>query len=263
MSSARCRFWMTRCLLTAAQGARVKPQLPITTVVMPWKHDEVPRGSQKIWASMWVWPSTKPGATTSPSASMTSRARSRMRPIVSIRPWRTPMSAGYAGKPDPSTTIPFLITRSNGIAGSSRRRGTLSTCAISYYECRAGSGRPTVEMKQRLVSVVVAVWVALLVAAPAYAGGGGGGGGGHGGGGHGGGRGFSGGHHGGHHHFHHRGRVFVGFVPFYAYPYWWDFPQYYYYPPVDIEPQPPVYIQQQPGAHQYWGYLPSPRAASP
>src|SRR5206468_1181543 len=39
---------------------------------------------------MWVWPSTKPGATTSPSASMTSRARSRMRPIVSIRPWLRP-----------------------------------------------------------------------------------------------------------------------------------------------------------------------------
>jgi len=114
-----------------------------------------------------------------------------------------------------------------------------------------------VEVKQHLVSIALAVLVALMMVAPAYAGGG------QGGGGHGGGRGFSGGHHGGHHHFHHRGRVFVGFVPFYAYPYWWDYPQYYYYPPVDIEPEPPVYIQQQPGAQQYWYYCQSAGAYYP
>ena len=42
-------------------GARVKPQLPMTTVVTPCQHELVPSGSQKTWASMWVWPSTKPG----------------------------------------------------------------------------------------------------------------------------------------------------------------------------------------------------------
>ncbi len=112
MSSALWRFRTTKCLSDAAQGARVKPQLPITTLVMPCQHDEVPSGSQKICASMWVCPSTKPGVTTWPSASITSRARSRMRPMVTMRPCRTPTSARYRGKPDPSITIPFLITRS-------------------------------------------------------------------------------------------------------------------------------------------------------
>src|SRR5207253_2912860 len=89
---------------------------------MPCQHEEVPSGSQKIWASMCVWPSIKPGVTTWPSASITSRARSRMRPIVTMRPWRTPTSARYRGRPDPSTTEPFLITRSYGMLNSPRDR---------------------------------------------------------------------------------------------------------------------------------------------
>ncbi len=36
MSSALWRFRTTKCLSFAAHGASVKPQLPITTVVMPW-----------------------------------------------------------------------------------------------------------------------------------------------------------------------------------------------------------------------------------
>src|SRR5262249_1865167 len=73
MSSARWRLRMTRARSALAQGARVKPQLPMTTLVMPCQQDDVPSGSQNTWASMWVWPSTKPGQTTRPSASMTSR----------------------------------------------------------------------------------------------------------------------------------------------------------------------------------------------
>src|SRR5262249_29890595 len=116
MSSARWRLRTTRCLFSLEHGASVTPQLPITTLVIPCQHDEVPSGSQKICASMCVWPSMKPGATTWPSASMTSRARSRMRPIAAMRPCRTPTSARYRGSPDPSMTAPFLITRSYGIA---------------------------------------------------------------------------------------------------------------------------------------------------
>ena len=112
MSSARSRLRMTMCLSAAAQGASVKPQLPMTTVVTPCQQEEVPSGSQKTCASMWVWPSTMPGATTWPSASITSRARSRMRPSVTMRPCRTPTSARYRGRPEPSITMPFLITRS-------------------------------------------------------------------------------------------------------------------------------------------------------
>src|SRR5256885_11021699 len=52
MSSARWRLRTTRCLFSSAHGARVKPQLPITTEVMPCQQDEVPSGSQKICASM-------------------------------------------------------------------------------------------------------------------------------------------------------------------------------------------------------------------
>src|SRR5262249_857276 len=118
ISSARWRLRTTRCLFSSAQGARVKPQLPITTLVMPCQHDEVPSGSQKTCASMWVWPSMKPGATTWPSASITSRARSRIRPIGVRRPCRTPTSARYRGRPDPSITVPFLITRSYDMLSS-------------------------------------------------------------------------------------------------------------------------------------------------
>src|SRR6185295_2086120 len=79
-----------------------------------------------IWASMWVWPSTKPGATTWPSASRTSRACSRMRPIETILPWRTPTSARKRGSPEPSITVPFLITRSYAMSDLSFSRGTLA-----------------------------------------------------------------------------------------------------------------------------------------
>ena len=50
-------------------GASVNPQLPITAVVTPCQHDDVPSGSQNIWASMCVCPSMKPGVTTWPLAS--------------------------------------------------------------------------------------------------------------------------------------------------------------------------------------------------
>ena len=96
----------------SAHGASVKPQLPMTTLVMPCQQEDVPSGSQKIWASMWVCPSTNPGATTLPSASMTSRALSRSRPMATILPAFTPTSPRYRGRPDPSTTHPFLISRS-------------------------------------------------------------------------------------------------------------------------------------------------------
>src|SRR5499426_2660919 len=118
MSSARWRFWITMPLSASAHGASVKPQLPITTEVMPCQHDDVPSGSQKTCASMWVWPSMKPGVTTWPSASITSRARSRIRPIVAMRPCRTPTSARYPGSPEPSMTVPFLITRSYDMLSS-------------------------------------------------------------------------------------------------------------------------------------------------
>src|SRR5262249_12562850 len=130
MSSARSRLRTTMALSASAQGASVKPQLPITTLVIPCQHDDVPIGSQKICASMCVWPSTKPGATTMPSASMTSRAASRMRPMSTMRPWRTATSARWRGWPVPSTSTPFLMSRSCGISVLSQVEG-LGEAAIA------------------------------------------------------------------------------------------------------------------------------------
>src|SRR5512143_1209941 len=58
--------------------------------------------------------STKPGATTQPSASIVSSAAvSPRRPTATTWPSRTPMSAVYAGSPDPSTTVPPRTSRSS------------------------------------------------------------------------------------------------------------------------------------------------------
>src|SRR5436309_3082312 len=48
MSSARSRLRMTMCLSAAAQGASVKPQLPMTTVVTPCQQDEVPVERRRV-----------------------------------------------------------------------------------------------------------------------------------------------------------------------------------------------------------------------
>src|SRR5262252_4828531 len=61
MSSARSRFFTTRCFSSGRHGARVNPQLPMTTLVTPCQHEHVPSGSHATCASMWVWPSMKPG----------------------------------------------------------------------------------------------------------------------------------------------------------------------------------------------------------
>src|SRR5436190_23875087 len=66
--------------------------------------------------------STKPGATTLPSASITRPARVLpRRPIAAMRPSRTPTSAVNAGRPDPSTTVPpRMRTSSSGTRGALR-----------------------------------------------------------------------------------------------------------------------------------------------
>src|SRR6188472_2985535 len=63
--------------------------------------------------------STKPGATTQPSASIVPvAATSPSRPTAATRPSRTPMSAVYAGRPEPSTTEPPRTTRSSSGIGN-------------------------------------------------------------------------------------------------------------------------------------------------
>ena len=52
ISSARSRLRMTSSLSASLHGASEKPQLPITTLVIPCQHEQVPNGSQNTWASM-------------------------------------------------------------------------------------------------------------------------------------------------------------------------------------------------------------------
>ena len=112
MSSARSRLRTTSARASSRTGARVKPQLPMTAVVTPCQHEFAPCGSQKTWASRWVWPSMKPGVTTWPSASSSRAPRSRIRPTRAMVPSTIPTSARYAPKPEPSTTRPLRITTS-------------------------------------------------------------------------------------------------------------------------------------------------------
>ncbi len=99
-------------LASGRTGARVKPQFPITAVVTPCQHELAPIGSQNTWASMWVWPSMKPGVTTWPSASISCVPRAAIRPTAAIRPSTMPTSARYEPRPEPSTTVPLRITMS-------------------------------------------------------------------------------------------------------------------------------------------------------
>ena len=72
--------------------------------------------------------------------------------------------------------------------------------------------------------------------------------------------------HGGHAHWHGGPRVFVGFGPWwgYPYPYYYYPPPYYYTPPPVVVQEPPVYVQQgataPPATQQsFWYYCPTSR----
>ena len=63
--------------------------------------------------SAWVWTSMKPGATMSPVASIVSGALSRGRmPMAAIRPSLIATSARRRGAPDPSISVPPVMSRS-------------------------------------------------------------------------------------------------------------------------------------------------------
>jgi hypothetical protein len=64
ISSARMMLLRIMSLCSAEPGASEKPQLPMTAVVTPCQHEQLPIGSQNTWASMCVCPSMKPGETT-------------------------------------------------------------------------------------------------------------------------------------------------------------------------------------------------------
>src|SRR6266851_4618961 len=86
MSSTADRQRTYQSRSAGLHGARAKPQLLITTDVTPCQHEQLPSGSQAICASMWVWPSMKPGETISPLASMVRLAAVATLPISTMRP---------------------------------------------------------------------------------------------------------------------------------------------------------------------------------
>ena len=61
MSSTADRQRAYQSRSSGLQGASAKPQLLITTEVTPCQHEQLPSGSHATCASMWVWPSMKPG----------------------------------------------------------------------------------------------------------------------------------------------------------------------------------------------------------
>src|SRR5439155_15406485 len=111
--------------------------------------------------------STKPGATTAPSASSTRSAVPDVAPTTAIRPLRIATSAQRAGGPVPSTTVPPRIKRSkcSAIVGSgpdlsAKRAGSATRagrrCAISPLyvargaplpPARAGRGRGRLQLR--------------------------------------------------------------------------------------------------------------------
>ena len=89
------------------RGARLTPQLPVTTVVTPWLTLHAIPGSERTARSSWVWVSMKPGETTSPLASISRAARIRSsRPTAAIRSPATATSAVRRSAPVPSIRVP-------------------------------------------------------------------------------------------------------------------------------------------------------------
>jgi len=94
-------------------GAALMPQLPATTVVTPCETLNVMSGCDSSAWSSWVCESMKPGATTSPIASITDFALAPSRPpTATMRPSCTATSASKRGAFVPSTTVPPRIRRS-------------------------------------------------------------------------------------------------------------------------------------------------------
>src|SRR3954447_23947075 len=102
------RYWRS----SGRQGAKVTPQLPSTTDVMPCQHELVPIGSHDSWASRWVWMSTNPGVTSRPVASISRAPRSLTSPTIVMRSPSMATSARTGSAPDPSTTMPLRMTMS-------------------------------------------------------------------------------------------------------------------------------------------------------
>src|SRR3569833_1480119 len=112
MSSTVSIMPASSSLSVGRTGAKVTPQLPSSAVVTPCQLTGVQLGSQPICASRWVWMSTKPGVTVSPSAAISRWPFSATLPIAAILPSLTATSPVKAALPVPSTLRPPRMTKS-------------------------------------------------------------------------------------------------------------------------------------------------------
>ncbi len=93
-------------MVNAVCGA-TEPPSPVSSVVIPWVILLRTCGSTRTVISDWPSRSMKPGATTSPLASMVRRARAFGRvPTAAIRSPRIARSPLNQGLPEPSTIRP-------------------------------------------------------------------------------------------------------------------------------------------------------------
>ena len=115
------------------QGAMVKPQLPITTLVTPSATDGVAKRSHRSWASKCVWRSMMPGASARPRASHASARRTDVvahrRDATVFHRHTAGLGQEYRGRRSP--------TRSQ-----SPGRAPCSSSSSSRVSCTQGYTRP-------------------------------------------------------------------------------------------------------------------------
>ena len=112
MASTRESICASASRSSGLVGARVSEQFPKITVVTPCCGEYVQSGSHVTCASKWQWLSMNPGATTRSVASIVRRAEPDSRPTSATFPSAMPTSAVNDGMPEPSATLPFLMSRS-------------------------------------------------------------------------------------------------------------------------------------------------------
>ena len=158
MSSARSRLRSRAARASLARGCQREAAVAHHAVVTPCQHDDVPSGSQNSCASMCVWPSTNPGVTTWPSASISSRARAvdladgHDPPVRRRR--RRPRTRGI---PVPSTTVPLRITEVVSCP-SNRGYSFLPARVLSALNFRCVLDRPRGNMVAGSQGIMIARW---------------------------------------------------------------------------------------------------------
>ena len=143
------KYWTISRLFSGRLGRIEVPQLPVISVVMPWKSLPLRLEAEQGQASEWLWMSISPGppsartSTTSRASSPSSGAMRAMRPS---RMRRQRHRAGNAFRPPPCRPAesdhtrllpPFFLQRPAGEPSTppaiSPERGGMTTAAVPLY----------------------------------------------------------------------------------------------------------------------------------